>query len=92
VGIQIYDPTATVEDNKVANSYIAIEFSCNTATVSGNTITDAATALDSVPSSLATSNIYYGVATIRTEGCTSSDAAAKRAAMEARLKKLAGIP
>ena len=49
-----------------------------------------AIAIDQVPSGLTVTNTYYDVDTIRTE-CT-SDAAAKRAAIAARLKKLAGIP
>lgn len=89
-GILIYDSTATVENNKITNSYVGIEFDCQTSTVSGNTISDAAIAIDQVPSGLTVTNKYYDVDTIRTE-CT-SDAAAKRAAIAARLKKLAGIP
>jgi len=90
LGILIYDSTATVEGNKITNSNVAIEFDCTSATVSGNSITDAATALDQVPPSVAGTNTYFDVDTIRTE-CT-SDAAAKRASLAARLKKLGGIP
>jgi Right handed beta helix region len=89
-GILINDSTATIEENKITNSNVGIEFNCNTSTVSANAITDAAIAIDQVPSGLTVTNTYYDVDTIRTE-CT-SDAAAKRAAIAARLKKLAGIP
>lgn len=77
MGILIYDSSATVEDNKITNSNIAIEFACTSATVSGNTITDAATGLDQVPSGLVVTNTYYDVDTIRTEGCSSAAKAAK---------------
>jgi hypothetical protein len=90
-GILIYDPTATVENNKITNSGVAIEFACNSATVSVNTITDAATALDQVPASVGGANTYYGVDTIRTE-CAGSDASAKRAEIKTRLNRLGAIP
>lgn len=89
-GISISDSTATVEENKITNSYVGIEFYCETSTVSANTITDAAIAIDQVPSGLTVKNTYYDVDTIRTE-CT-SDAAARRAAIAAHLKKLARVP
>jgi hypothetical protein len=79
----------TIQDNKIANSNVAIEFSCYSATVSGNTITDAATALDQVPSSVASANIYYGASTIRTDcSSASSGAIAAKARLQALLKKL----
>ncbi len=80
IGIAIGPPSSglTVEDNKIINSNIAIEFGCHSATVSGNTITDASTALDEVPTSLTSTNTYYGVNAIRT-ACSSSAATAKPA-------------
>jgi len=65
-GIWITDTTATVQDNKITNSNVAIEFFCTSATVSANTISDAAIGIDNVPSGLAVASLYNRVDVIRT--------------------------
>ncbi len=75
IGIYLITSTATVQANKIVNSNIAIEFNCTSSSVSGNTIIDAATGIDEVPS-IAVTNTYYGVSTIRSE-CSSAASAAK---------------
>jgi Right handed beta helix region len=81
-----YTGGARIEDNTIANSYVAIEFDCNTGTVSGNKIYLAATGIDQVPSTLAVTNTYHGVFTSRTD--CSDPASAAKAKPPLFLKKL----
>jgi hypothetical protein len=85
IAIDIVSGLPAVQDNKIVNSEIAIEFFCNSATASGNTITDAATALDEIPAGLASTNFYYGVTTIQTSCSPGSVAKAKAALLSKKL-------
>jgi len=72
-------PSATVESNTIMQVSInGIEFACNTGTVKSNTITDANTGLNSVPSGLSSTNTYFNVSEIRanTNGCRVAASAA----------------
>jgi|SRR5208337_1877318 len=68
-GIQLYGNGATVENNSITEGPVGIEFSCFTGTVSGNTINDASTAIDSVPTSFNLVNTFQNVDTTRRGGC-----------------------
>jgi hypothetical protein len=47
---------------------VGIEFNCYTGTVSGNTINNVGTGLDSVPASFTGVNMFYDLATNTTSG------------------------
>jgi parallel beta-helix repeat protein len=71
-GIWLNAAGATVESNTVMFAgRVGIEFNCNTGTISGNTVNDATTAFDNVPSSFSGSNDSYNVGTITTT-CTAA--------------------
>jgi hypothetical protein len=61
----------TYKANTITKTYIGIEFNCGTTipTVLGNTINDATTGLDGVPSSFSGANSFNNVVTLRTDGC-----------------------
>jgi hypothetical protein len=59
----------TYKSNTITKTGIGVEFSCNTPTVLSNTINDATTGLDGVPSSFSGANSFNNVATLRTDGC-----------------------
>jgi len=67
-GICLNAGGATIESNIITQSDIGIEFSCNTGTLSGNTINGAATGIDSVPAAFTGVNKFYNVGTVRTGG------------------------
>lgn len=56
----------TFKSNTITKTGTAVEFNCYAATVATNTINDATTGLDQVPSSFSGSNKFDSVATIRT--------------------------
>ena len=68
-GIQLYGNGATVENNNITEGPVGIEFGCFTGTVSGNTINDASTAIDAVPTSFNLVNTFQNVDTTRRGGC-----------------------
>jgi parallel beta-helix repeat protein len=68
-GIQLYGNGATVENNNITKGPVGVEFGCFTGTVSGNTIDDASTALDAVPTSFNLVNTFQNVDTTRRGGC-----------------------
>jgi hypothetical protein len=61
----------TYKTNIITKAGVGIEFNCNAAipTATGNTINDATTGLDNVPSSFSGSNNFDNVGTLRTDGC-----------------------
>src|SRR5215469_9477749 len=68
-GIVLGTSIAAIQSNSITDSNVAIDFSCSAnPNVHSNIITDAGTALNRVPSAVATSNRYFNVGTIRT-GC-----------------------
>lgn len=67
-GISVFSNLATVKSNTITNSTIGIEFQCTSSTVQFNTIMESGTALDTVPTGLASPNTYFSVGTIRTGG------------------------
>jgi parallel beta-helix repeat protein len=68
-GIQLYGNGATVENNNITEAPVGIEFGCFTGTVSGNTINDASTGIDAVPTSFSLVNTFQNVDTTRRGGC-----------------------
>lgn len=70
VGILLGGTTSSaIQSNTILGGPIGIEFSCfSDANVQSNTINDVGTALNDVPSLLASTNTYYNVATIRNGG------------------------
>jgi hypothetical protein len=68
----IYDNSSggnTYKSNAITKVVVGIAFACQSPTVFGNTINDATTGLDSVPSSFSGANSFNNVATLRTDGC-----------------------
>jgi len=59
----------TYKSNAITKVNVGIEFACQPPTVFGNTINDATTGLDSVPSSFSGANSFNNVVTLRTDGC-----------------------
>jgi len=59
----------TFKSNAIARVNVGIEFACQSPTVFGNTINDATTGLDNVPSSFSGANSFNNVVTLRTDGC-----------------------
>src|ERR1700732_4901481 len=59
----------TYKANTITKTGVGIEFNCNTPTVVSNTINDATTGLDHVPSSFSGANNFNTVTTLRTSGC-----------------------
>ena len=57
-----------VQSNTISESGTAIEFSCHTGTVSGNTISEAVIGLDTVPAAFVGANTFESVGTNRTGG------------------------
>jgi hypothetical protein len=70
-GINDLGGGATYKSNTITKAGVGIEFNCNATipTVTGNTINDATTGLDNVPSSFSGSNNFDNVGTLRTDGC-----------------------
>ena len=72
VGLAIQADAAgdTYKSNTITKANIGIEFYCNLPAIAvGNTISDATTGLDQVPSSFSDANLVYSVGTIRNGGC-----------------------
>jgi hypothetical protein len=90
---------ATIQSNKIVASPVGIEFSCSTATASGNTISNVSTGLNDVPLDFNPgSNIYTNVDSIENQmTCTSASEAAMSAlpaatrAVAAAVKALRGV-
>ena len=59
----------TYKSNAITKVNVGIEFACQSPTVFGNTINDATTGLDLVPSSFSGANSFNNVVTLRTDGC-----------------------
>ena len=80
IGVWFFSDGGSVRSNRlVSMSLAAIEFNCSSATVSHNTINDAAVGLDNVPTGLRTTNTFYNTATIQTDGCASTPLVASSA-------------
>jgi hypothetical protein len=60
---------STYKSNAITKVGVGIEFACQSPTVFGNTINDATTGLDSVPSSFSGANSFNNVVTLRSDGC-----------------------
>lgn len=60
----------TYKFNTITKTGTAIEFNCNTPTVTSNIISGATTGFNQVAASFAGVNTFDSVATIRTDGCT----------------------
>jgi nitrous oxidase accessory protein len=77
----IYDAGGgnTYKLNTITKTSVGIEFNCQPAipTATGNTINDATTGLDSVPSSFSGTNNFDNVGTLRTDGCGSAPTSPK---------------
>jgi len=74
IGVALGGPGATVQSNHITLSMqAAIEFSCNPATVSHNTINDALLGLGDVPLGFSGSNTFANTGTIST-GCVAAAA------------------
>lgn len=63
-GVYVYAGGATIESNDITDAGVGIEFSCNTATVTQNTINDVTTGLDQVPAGDSGSNTFYNTSKI----------------------------
>jgi len=70
-GIDDFGGAATYKGNTITKAGIGIEFNCEATppTATSNTINDATTGLDSVPSSFSGANSFNNVVTLRTDGC-----------------------
>jgi hypothetical protein len=69
IGIAIAANGTNFQSNTVTKTTTGIDLGCHTATVAHNTISDATVGLADVPASFASSNKFYNVNTIRTDGC-----------------------
>jgi hypothetical protein len=73
IGVELSGPGATVQSNRITLSAVAaIDFGCNAATVSHNTINDALVGLGNVPAGFTGSNNFANTGTISTvppDGC-----------------------
>jgi hypothetical protein len=67
----------TYKVNAITKVNVGIEFNCQSPTVTGNTINDATTGLDSVPSGFSGANSFNNVVTLRTDGCGSTPTSPK---------------
>lgn len=81
-GIAFDASGATIQSNKLVANPIGIEFTCSTATISGNTISNATTGLNDVPLNFTPgANTFDDVNSIHNQTtCTSSEAASAPAA------------
>jgi hypothetical protein len=70
-GVFLLSAIATVKSNTIVQSpFVAINFNCNgDASAHSNTIIDAGTGADLVPTGLSVANSYYNVSTLQTGGC-----------------------
>ena len=68
-GLYFAESGDAYKSNMITKVGIAIEFNCTAPTVVSNTINDATTGLDSVPSSFSSANSFNNVGTLRTDGC-----------------------
>jgi hypothetical protein len=59
---------STIKSNIITVGSVGIEFNCHANTVSGNTLNNLATGLDSVPTPFTGVNTFYNVATNTTSG------------------------
>jgi hypothetical protein len=59
----------TYKSNAITKVGVGIEFNCQSPTAVSNTINDATTGLDSVPSTFSGANSFNNVVTLRTDGC-----------------------
>jgi hypothetical protein len=76
-GVYVYSSGATIESNNITDAGVGIEFSCNTATVTTNTINDVTTGLDQVPAGDSGSNTFYNTSEISV-GCSGGAALLNR--------------
>ena len=67
----------TYKSNAIRKVNVGIEFACQSPTVFGNTINDATTGLDYVPSGFSGANSFDNVVTVRTDGCPSAPTSPK---------------
>jgi hypothetical protein len=77
-GVYVYSGSATIENNDIAEGGVGIEFSCNTATVTHNTINDVTTGLDQVPAGDSGSNTFFDTSEISV-ACSGGTAPSNRA-------------
>jgi hypothetical protein len=68
-GIYDFGGGNTYKVNAITKTSVGVEFNCQSPTVTSNTINDATTGLDSVPSSFSGANSFNNVVTLRTDGC-----------------------
>ncbi len=69
IGINVLDSGDTYKGNFITRTGIGIEFNCNLPAVSTNTINDATTGLNDVPSTFTSTNTFNSVGTIRSGSC-----------------------
>ena len=75
-GVVLGGPGAIVQSNRITlTTSAAVEFGCNTAIVSHNTINDAAVGLGDVPLGFSGSNTFANTGMISTDGCVAAAAA-----------------
>lgn len=67
----------TYKFNTIARTGVAIDFNCNTATVTSNIIREAKEGFDYVPASFAGTNTFNSVANIRNDGCADAQTTLK---------------
>jgi hypothetical protein len=67
IGVFLAARGANVQSNRITLAVTAIEFGCSAATVAQNTINDAASGLDQVPSTFTGTNTFANTGTIRTD-------------------------
>jgi hypothetical protein len=75
IGISIFANGDSFKSNTITNVKTAMEFNCYAPTVSSNTINDATTGFDQVPTSFSGTNSFTNVPTIMTDGCGASSPA-----------------
>lgn len=69
-GIYLLSSVAPINGNTVTDTNIGIEFACTANNnVKSNTIVDASTGVDQVPTGVTTTNTYFNVGTIQSNTC-----------------------
>ena len=71
-GVSLNVPGSSLQGNRITeSSTAAVEFNCNSANVSHNTINDALVGLSDVPANFSGNNTFANTGTVTTDGCPS---------------------
>jgi parallel beta-helix repeat protein len=81
IGINLLESSDTYKGNLITRTGVGIEFNCNSPAVSTNTINDATTGLNDVPSTFSSTNTFNSVGTIRSGSCAEARQAPKSGKM-----------